>query len=175
MLSQYNYRDLDDEELLEYKNKYDRNNNIINGKLTIFNNDGSLNEEINYKNGKKHGEYKKYINNKLCYKSNYYNNILNGLYQEFYPNGKLKLEYNYNNYIINGIYKEYYESGELLEKCSYKNGNKDGRCYEYYENGNIKYECMMINGLIHGLLKEYNEHGVITNIYRYHNNIMIDL
>lgn len=85
-------------------------NNLLNG--FVKENKGGFRSEINYRMGKKDGNFSIYYqNNQLQKKGNYINNLLNGNYEEYYENGKIKV------------------------KGSYRMGQKVGKWYLYDENG----------------------------------------
>lgn len=64
-----------------------------------------------YKNGKREGNYKKYINNVLIIDRNYSNHTLHGDYFAYYQNGKLLMHAIYNNGVLVER-KMYHKSGE---------------------------------------------------------------
>jgi antitoxin component YwqK of YwqJK toxin-antitoxin module len=69
-------------------------------------------QDLNYKNGLKHGEQK-----------------------EFFDNGVLKCKSNYNNDKLVGEVISYRPSGTIELKDNYVNGVKEGWCYAYDANG----------------------------------------
>ena len=81
----------------------------------------------NYNSGSKEGEEMGYDNNeKLFLKCNYKNDILDGLFTEWWENGELKLKCNYKNGKLDGLFTEWESGGKVELKCNYKNGAKDG-------------------------------------------------
>ena len=90
--------------------KYELNNG--KGKIIEYNEDGILEFEGEYLNGKRNGKGKEYYRNKqLKFEGEYLNGDRNGKGKEYYKNGKLKFEgkylngkkWNGNRYKINGF------------------------------------------------------------------------
>ena len=70
--------------------------------------------EFNYKDNKKHGEYKWYYKNgKIYIEGNYSNGKKHGIFKTYRDNGKLKAEMPWNKGIPCVGLKEYFESGNL--------------------------------------------------------------
>ena len=100
-----------------------------------------------------------YPDGSLEYKSNYFNNKLDGPTWYYNSEGVLLTYAEYVNGSIHGISKSFYETGELKYICSYFHGHKHGEEKVYYKNGQIqtlvKYEYgKEIEGMI-----RWNEKG----------------
>jgi hypothetical protein len=91
------------------------NDSILEGKSNIYYFDGSVNEEINYHNGKIHGLYKKN-----------------------YENGKIAKISEYKNGIEKGEFFTFYTSGIFQSGGFKKNGHLFGESYLYFEDGKTK-------------------------------------
>ena len=102
----------------------------------MYNENGNLNVETPYKNGK-----------------------MEGIDKWYNENGNLKSETPYKNGEKEGIVKWYNENGNLRSEMPYKNGEKEGMLKWYYENGNLKEEIPYKNGKTHGDVKYYTENG----------------
>lgn len=110
------------------------------GKWIFYNENGQLNQEVFWKNGKSNGEFKVY-----------------------YENGKLKEESNWLNDLQTGVYKKYYENGNKnFEWSNVLNGKGDGLYTYYHENGNKQEEGKFVNGLVHGIVRFYSPEGILT-------------
>ncbi len=103
-----------------YKTSIYKDNKLNGFKRTYYNN-GDLDYECNYINGKKEGKSIRMYNNgkinDLCF---YKNNELDGILKEYNYDGSLIREYNYRNGKLNGICKDYYDN--KIHKVYYYNG-----------------------------------------------------
>jgi antitoxin component YwqK of YwqJK toxin-antitoxin module len=154
----------------QIKEKYFHNNGIKEGLYQLFYSSGGVEKEINYINGLKHGELKKYNGIYLDVLENYNMDKLHGLC--IYNNhGRLsksyKVEITYKDGIIEGTYKKYYPyklggnlqidklGGNLQIECNFKDGKYFGLYKEYDMNNNL---------LIELDYKIYNKNVDITDI-----------
>lgn len=58
--------------------------------------------------------------------------------KEYYQNGNLKSITRYNDNILHGLYEEFYDNGEIKRRIFFENGKKQDTSYYYY-NQNGKY------------------------------------
>ena len=150
-----------------------------NGYCKVYDIDSlSLKFEGFYKNGKKNGEGKEYIYDRLRFEGEYKNGKRNGKGIEYNHDGKLVFEGEYiDGKKWKGKIKEYDNSSEdLIFEGEYLNGKKIGK--EYDQVGKIKFEGEYLdekrwNGVIYnannnslfrikngnGKVEEYNENG----------------
>ncbi len=85
------------------------------------------------------GKFKKnYATGKLEQEVNYKNGKREGLLKGYHTTGKLEQEENYKNGKEEGVTKEYYENGKLEKELSYKNGKLEGVTKNYYYTGKLK-------------------------------------
>lgn len=144
-----------------------------NGIHYIFDNEGGIIEEANYKNdvlkGKRvkykvHGKKSKGKDNRI-YKpmliEHYKNGKLDGVFKNYYANGILQESSVYQNGIKNGISLWYHKTGELLSEFQYKNGVLVGSSKTYYPNSQIKTESNYVASKLTGIYKEYHDNGTI--------------
>lgn len=143
---------------------------ILHGKDSIYDKDGILVGEINYKKGKLHGKsYYRSNYIQVCY---YIDGELDGPYitynlsnelishkyyingephgeHLFYSDGKIieKLVYYYGSLIHKYIL---HNNGNPCEISHYKNGRLHGRREKYYIDGNIKEICNYRRDYFHG-------------------------
>ena len=87
---------------------------LYTGIVEKYNENGTLRERREYKNGK-----------------------TDGLSKFFNTNGQLLGETTYKNGKRNGIEKVYYENGKLEYEIKYKDGQPDGNMKFYDEDGNL--------------------------------------
>ena len=98
-------------------------NDIYNGILREWNDDGNLYIEYKYKNEKKHGHQKRwYPNGQLEILYNFQKGELSGEQKNWHDNGKTKSLIFYKNDVLHGIYKKWNRQGELILSKTYING-----------------------------------------------------
>lgn len=129
---------------------------------------GKLEAEISFKDGKLEGDNKEYYENgNLKTEASYKNDKLEGIEKWYYKNGNLKMQTSYKNGEIDGIWKIYYENGGVKYEFPYKNGNLEGIVKTYYENGNLMTEAPVKNDKIVGMQKVYMSNGNFIMALRY--------
>ena len=130
--------------------------------------DGQLELEYNYKEGKFDGLCKEYYENgQLKFEHNYKEEKLDGLCKDYYENGQLELEYNYKEGKMHGLCKQFYKTGQLETENNYKEDKMHGLCKGYYESGQLKNEYNYKEGKFHGLCKDYYEDGQLRFVGNY--------
>ena len=163
------YKSYDGDNILKNEGKYE--NGVLKGKLTIYEDDGTIALEGEILDFKRHGRVKEYYNGKIISDCEYlYDHKFKG---KEYVNGILEYE---GEYLIdkkwNGI--GYDEKGnklyELKNGCGkvkiyslnilifegeYLNGNKNGKCKEYNDSGDLIFEGEYLNGIKNGKGKKY--------------------
>ncbi|MDR1694098.1 MAG: hypothetical protein LBR70_02755 [Lactobacillaceae bacterium] len=121
--------------------------------------------ELPLKNGKMDGIKKQYVDNILDEEVQYKNGKRTGVQRNYYKNGKLSGEF------LNGLDKYYDENGVLyMEEYKTWNGNKEKTLF-YYPNGNLKEEThfetsfgrLYIHPKKHGEAKTYYENGHVKS------------
>lgn len=128
----------------------------------------------------KNGLINTYFDNGLLHTRIFYNNdIMDGLYETYYPNtnvvgeelGLLASRYYMKNNKIDGLRIEYYDNGQLWLKCNYKDGLKDGIFEEYYEteDGQIILwrKGFYVNGIRNGLYQTFDINGNLLKSINY--------
>jgi len=110
--------------------------NRLNGTAKIYNTDGKLREEIEYKNSIKHGMSIDYSNGRK--ETPYIDGKKDGK-ELHYQNGELISETRYKNNKKDGVHIQYHKDKIWVEE-SYKDGKKDGYHRLILEGGRILYE-----------------------------------
>tara|TARA_B100000902_G_scaffold332536_1_gene330535 strand:+ start:92 stop:724 length:633 start_codon:yes stop_codon:yes gene_type:complete len=154
----------------------------------------TLEKEISYKNGLKHGPAKGYfLDGSLHYEWNYVKGKyrIQGIHREWWgtDDGKgqccLRFEGNYENGYREGLWKWWYQNGQLMEEGKYAHrngmGNREGLWKEYYKDGTLKSEGEYMyftsnaakSFVRHNIWKEYDETGnlISQKTYEYGNEI----
>lgn len=108
-----------------------------NGKTAYFyKSTGSLEIEVEMKNGKRNGPfYRYYQNGALDTYCTYVNDSIEGLQVMYTANGMKSQEYTYVHGIKNGPHKAYHLGGELKIEGGFKDDLFDGPWYYYDERG----------------------------------------
>ncbi len=128
------------------------NNQPFTGISEIFYSEILKAETIEYKNGKRHGLYRKWFKDgTLSFEANYDNGLQHGIAKSWWKNGNLRSEANYNNGIVNGIQKQWYKSGNLFKQMTIVDGKEEGLQKAWRENGKIYNNYEAKNGRIFGL------------------------
>ena len=109
---------------------------IVTGIVTQAYEDGQLEREINYKDGKK-----------------------DGLYKSWDKNGQLELEVNYKDGEFAGLAKSWHSNGQLESEINWKDGELDGLHIWWHSNGQLKTEANYKDGKQNGLYKSWDENG----------------
>jgi len=102
-----------------------------------YNNKGEIERIVRYKDGKKQGLTREYINGIVQVVYKYHNDFMidrefinqtdnkglkQGVWREYYDNDNIKTDENYKNGVLNGYYREYSMSGKMLVSKFYENG-----------------------------------------------------
>jgi antitoxin component YwqK of YwqJK toxin-antitoxin module len=93
------------------------NEEILDGTVTWYFENGNIMQTVNYKN-----------------------NVLSGERKNYHESGPLKSQYSYENGNIEGAWVGYYENANLEESGTYKSGARNGAWKEYHKNGKLKGE-----------------------------------
>ena len=117
-----------------------------NLKLTTKNEKGevidSLSREIyyqgTYKNDKKNGQWKYFLNQKPLCTIYYKDNLRDSIWKSFYPNGKPRYIINYKNGLKNGLYESYLANGTKIISNEYFDDLLNGHYTLYSNDGEIK-------------------------------------
>jgi len=142
----------------------DPDTELKEGKSYLYYEDGSVQTESDYKQGKLDGERKLFdANGQIEVIERYKAGQFEGVFHSYYNNGQLKLEGVYSNNEMGGSWKRYYESGALMEEVTFKHNEENGPFLEYYENGNLKAKGAYLEGdNEHGELKLFDEQGELV-------------
>ena len=97
-----------------------------------------------------------YDNGEMEYQVNFNNGKMDGLFKGWYENGNKKSEKNFKNGKRDDSSVMWYANGQKMEEIMYKNDQKDGLETQWYENGNKKLEASFINDKLINFIK-WNE------------------
>ncbi len=152
-----------EEGILIAKYQQYRKTKIKNGYYRIYHENGNLSMEMNYKNGKLHGEERSYHpNGQLQNISSSYMGSYEGTFKYWYATGVLYQEGNYVNNNIEGNLTTYYPNGTLKEIVFFSKSVENGPYTFYHQNGKLKEEGFFINGPnFEGTIKQYNDEALL--------------
>jgi antitoxin component YwqK of YwqJK toxin-antitoxin module len=91
-----------------------------------------------YKQNKKNGSWKYYVNQKPLCTIYYKDNLRDSTWKSFYSNGKLRYLINYNKGLKNGLYEYYLSNGIKLVSNEYSNDLLNGHYTRYNNDGKIQ-------------------------------------
>jgi antitoxin component YwqK of YwqJK toxin-antitoxin module len=97
-------------------------------------------------------------------------NIIDSMYQEFYPTGVLKSSGNYLYNKPEGIWSYYHENGQLRMTGEVKDFQNHGHWIYYYENGSKYMEGSLSKGIKKGEWIIYFDNGKIKSKGNYEEN-----
>ena len=153
---------------------------IKDGLVEEFYDNGLLSFKGNYKNGKEDGLWELFHENgQLGSRWNYKNGQEEGLFVSFYDNGQLKHRENYIDGELDGLYETFHEKGKLYETF-HKNGKPDGHWETFYLNSNFflhgprKTRGKIKNEKLEGLWEYFDEEGNLTKTEEYKDGELVE-
>lgn len=96
------------------------------------------------------------------YQLEFKDNLLDGVFEEFYPDGATKKVVNYQKGMLHGEFFEFNEGGEILLSGAYFEGEKSGDWYVYRSDGSLKSEYSYQNNVLDGLSTAYYPSGQVA-------------
>lgn len=116
-----------------------------------------LHKEINYINGKIHGDVIEYnTQGKMVGKQSYWHGILHGEKMETGARGHIT-KATYENGVLQGAYKEFFANGLAAVEGQYAENKKTGRWLVFEKNGDLKEDVTYLAGKRHGETKRYQK------------------
>jgi antitoxin component YwqK of YwqJK toxin-antitoxin module len=112
-------------------------------------------------------------NGQIQEESTFVNGRVEGLYQRWYENGQKRLEYTVVNGKLEGLYQTWHENGQKREEAMYVDGVKDGLYQSWHENGEKHEECRLVNGMRDGLYQTWYANGEKGVEYTYVNGNIV--
>jgi hypothetical protein len=102
-----------------------------------------------------------YISGKIAGAVTYENEKANGVALYYYDNDKqsTRAEASFKDDMLDGVYREYYENGERKATINYAEGYPDGDAEFFYDSGVLKIEGQYKKGLKVGKWKHFTETG----------------
>ena len=141
-----------------YYNLMSDEKNFPDGIHTIYPSKGNKKsyKKVSIVNGKLHGEYSKYENNKLLYTCTYKNDKKHGPYKSYFIPGyydkKSKRHLNetgfYSEGKLDGFRKNYFDNGQVSFQSYWEEGVQFGEAITYLIDGKIVRKSNIINGKV---------------------------
>jgi hypothetical protein len=110
--------------------------------------DGTLKDELYYKDDKVEGVRRQwYKDGKLRSENNYKDGKMEGVCRKFHKRSEiLWIECNYKDNKKNGAYKQWHNNGTLMIEGNYKDDKEDGLFKQWRKDGTLRSECIYENG-----------------------------
>jgi antitoxin component YwqK of YwqJK toxin-antitoxin module len=167
----------------------------VTGIVYILHDNGELDIEAHYKNGKEHGKNRCWFKNgKLNWEYTSIDGKLDGTYKVWYENGQLKFEQKYILGKEDGNSKEWYENGQLKSEYNYSNGKRvgwqkyysntgtslgicflkggNGHLIFYHENGEMYQDILFEDGMKNGVVKSWYSNGQLSAETEYFRDVI---
>ncbi len=139
-------------------------------KETTYYPDGRTQSVIQYRGKKEHGKTVYFYHNPniVEIEVEMKNGKRNGEFRRYFKNGLLDTYCVYENDSIEGVEVVYLANGCKSQENTYLHGRKDGPHREYHIDGNLMVEGAFKNDLIDGPWTYYDERGVIVGEGEFH-------
>jgi len=129
---------------------------------------GKLQSELNYENGKLNGTSTWYYENgKKEQQAFYKDNKLEGAMSRWYPDGTLESRILYKDGKLEGTALTFDEEGNKATEETYRNDTLDGIFNQWYSNGQLKIHGQYDHGLYTGQWVYHDVYGNILGVGNY--------
>jgi antitoxin component YwqK of YwqJK toxin-antitoxin module len=137
---------------------------------TTYYPDGRTQSVIQYRGKKEHGKTVYYYQNPNIVEMEVEmkNGKRNGEFRRYYVNGMLDTYCVFENDSIEGVEATYLANGCKNQETTYHHGKKEGPYKEYHNDGSLKVEGAFKNDLIEGPWNYYDERGVLIGEGEFH-------
>jgi antitoxin component YwqK of YwqJK toxin-antitoxin module/tetratricopeptide (TPR) repeat protein len=121
---------------------------------------GIIMNEMEIKNGKRHGQFKRFHpNGELHQEGNYVDGEIDGVVKFYFDNGQFETLSNYEKGKQTGVYLDYYRDSIPHIEGNFENGKETGSWTFYFRNGKVQRTGTFVNGKESGLWKSYHPSG----------------
>lgn len=170
-------------------------NNLRQGLSTYYDKKGQIQRIVRYKDGKKQGLTREYINGTVQIVYKYHNDFMidrefinqtdnkgvkQGVWREYFDNDNIKTEENYKNGLLNGYAREYTQAGKMISSKFYENGKliETGGDQEiiaevkneYDSLGNLLKSGSYLNNIPVGTHRKYQPGKPIVEVKEFNNS-----
>jgi len=170
------------------KSKGNRVNFELQGTWIFANDAGIITNEIEYKQGLKHGSYKTYEEGLLIRNEHYENDVKQGWSYTYYPEGPVKSETRFEDGYAQGNSKVFALDGRIITWMEYRRGvlvrkeeinrkDNQGRnsgVWKWWndEKGYLEREGFYSKGLKNGYFKTYDNEGNLISVEKYVDDVL---
>jgi antitoxin component YwqK of YwqJK toxin-antitoxin module len=160
-----------------------------------YNNKGETERIVRYKDGRKQGLTREFINGMIQVVYKYHNDFMidrefinqtdnkglkQGVWREYFDNDNIRTEENYKNGVLNGYYREYNQAGKMMVSKFYENGklienNSEEEIIAEVKNqydslGNLVTSGSYLNNIPVGTHRKYSADKTKVKIEEYNNS-----
>lgn len=136
--------------------------------------DGSLNSETNYSDGREQGEVKRWFKNGQLHSNVYYEDgEPDGYYEEFAEDGTPTILGNYDRGRRQGEWYEYIPESGIYDYSEYSNGERRGLYERFADNGTLLESGNFLHGVVEGQWYYYNINTKLAYKRFYDRNFMV--
>ena len=130
------------------------------GIYETFYENGQLEEQGTYKDGKKHGLFETFYSTGIkASMGNYMNGQQDGLWGYFYENGQLEKKGTVKDGKAEGLFEWYDDEGRLLSAFNYEKGKVHGPYKAFHKNGQLKIKGTYKDNKKEDLEEVYDKEG----------------
>ena len=166
-----------------------RKNHLLDSTWVFYNEDGSLQSQINYVADKREGESIQYREGTVAIIANYENGVQQDYTVELYATGEVKTKTFYNQGKAEGKAYEYAPDGRIITLLEYADGNlksvdrinrydsnqlKQGKWIEFHANGVVAEEGIYQSGERNGIFKFFDKEGNLLRMELYRNGQLFE-
>lgn len=139
---------------------------VLEGKKTVWNDEGVLIEEAVYSQGKINGRHFQHLDDGREVIYHYANNRLEGVHEIYYPQAEgqekvLAVSANYVEGVLEGEFQEYDQQGNKTAGTPFVNGKKQGTARVWDAKGNVQLSIDFVDDKRHGKFFQYFPNGHI--------------
>lgn len=154
------------DELNTFNIKATYKGNVFSGFVYNTNSYGDTISLGRYKNGLRHGTWKKFHSNgQLREKRVFKKGLKVDLYEGFYSDGSKNFVFMFKNGEYNGTNRIWTKVGQIIEELNFENGQQVGSQKVWYIDGKIKSNYIIKNNRRYGLLGTKNCRNVSEEIF----------
>ncbi|MEM9679496.1 MAG: toxin-antitoxin system YwqK family antitoxin [Bacteroidota bacterium] len=126
-------------------------NKLFTGTAISYYDNDSVATSIDFLEGKRHGQYKKWFEDgNLCFKASYSNGKRHGRSYSWRKNGNLRSESYFISGVAEGEQLQFYQGGHLFKRINLIHGLEEGIQQSWRENGKLYNNYEAKNGRIFG-------------------------
>lgn len=108
---------------------------LAHGPTVVYDPAGHVAAELNFVQGKLHGEARYYAHGQLLRRANYKDGRLDGVTEDLLADGTVIQRTPYRGDILHGTVERFWSNGQPMEKASYDNGLRAGEPLRFDQNG----------------------------------------